>query len=170
MGITSWIVKLQKSKFARRFQYEPYIIKSVEYVDPKPDEKLFVVYREVDYFKSLCVQITENEKNYFSWNVETDFLLEDKIKFDKIIFFVSTYYTDREGIKKVLKHARDDTEIYCICFLEGSKFFETTLKLTDKKAFNQLGRELELFKGCDVLEEKRFKNVHIKIVKLRCKQ
>ncbi|WP_022670219.1 hypothetical protein [Hippea alviniae] len=170
MGVTNWIIKLQKSKFARRFQYEPYIIKSVEYVDPNPDEKLFVIYREVDYFKSLCIQITENEENYFSWNVETDFPLKDKIKFDKIVFFVSTYYTDKESIKKALEHARDDTEVYCICFLKGSKFFETTLKLTDKKAFSQLGKELELFDKCTVLEKREFKSAHIKVVKLRCKQ
>jgi hypothetical protein len=170
MGVGDWIIKLQKSKFARRFQYEPYIIKSVEYIKPQKGEKILVVYREVDYFKSLYVHLTNNEENYFSWDVERRFEMEDNLKFDKIVFFVSTYYSDEKGIKSVLKHANEKTKIYCICFLGGNKFFEATLKITDKIAFSGLGKELKPFNNCTVVSEKEFARVHIKIVEMRCER
>jgi len=165
-AISDLITKLQKSKFARRFQYEPYIIKSVEYVNPKVGEKLFVAYREVDYFKSLAVQMMD-KNDYYSWNVESDFPEIEDIKFDKIIFFVSTYYTTKEMIDKAISLRKDNGLVYCICFLAGSKFFETTLKITDKVAYSNLGKELELFDGLEVLDQKEFKSAHIRAVTLR---
>ncbi len=165
-SITSWIVKLQNSKFARRFQYEPYIIKSVEYVSPKKGERLFVVYREVDYFKSLALQFMEDQ-DYYSWNVEGEFPDLGDLLFDKIVFFVSTYYTSKELIRKVTSFKKKDGFVYCICFLRGSKFFETTLRLTDKTAYRKLGKELDDFSGLEVLDIKEFGSAHIKVAKLR---
>lgn len=165
-SITEWIVKLQKSKFARRFQYEPYIIKSVEYVNPKRGEKILVAYREVDYFKSLAVQMM-NEEDYFSWDVELPFKEFDGVEFDKIVFFVSCYYTTKQAINRVVSLKKRDGIVYCVCFLGGNKFFETTLKLTDKIAYKKLGKELEMFEGLEIVEEKEFKSAHIKVVKLK---
>ncbi len=165
-SITEWIVKLQKSKFARKFQYEPYIIKSVEYVNPKKGEKILVAYREVDYFKSLAIQMMD-ENDYYSWDVELPFEGFGGIGFDKIVFFVSCYYTTKEEIKRVVSLKKRDGFVYCVCFLRGSVFFETTLKLTDKTAYSKLGRELEMFEGLETVEIKEFRSAHIKVVKLR---
>lgn len=165
-SITNWIIKLQKSKFARRFQYEPYIIKSVEYVDPKRGEKVFVIYREIDYFKSLAIQMMD-ERDYYSWDVEKEFPNFKDLFFDKIVFFVSCYYTSKEMIKKASSFKKNDGFIYCICFLPGSKFFETALRLTDKKAFSMLGKEIELFSDFEIIDTKEFKYTHIKAVKLK---
>ncbi len=165
-AISDLIIKLQKSKFARRFQYEPYIIKSVEYVDPKMGEKLFVAYREVDYFKSLATQMM-NKDDYYSWDVESEFPEIDDVKFDKIVFFVSTYYTTKDMIDKAVSLRKNDGLVYCICFLAGSKFFETTLRITDKVAYSKLGKELELFDGLEVVDISDFKSAHIRAVTLR---
>ncbi|WP_035588399.1 hypothetical protein [Hippea jasoniae] len=162
MGITDWIIKLQNSKFARRFQYEPYIIRSVEFVDPKGSEKILVVYREVDYFKSLAVRLMKNEDNYYGVDIEQSGEIEEN-GFDKVVFFVSVYYATPQKIKQLALKAKNGGKIYCICFLKGSLFFETTLKITDKSAFNLLGREIELFEGFKKTEEVDFKKEHIKI-------
>ncbi|AEA33764.1 hypothetical protein [Hippea maritima] len=164
-SITNLIVKLQKSKFARRFQYEPYIIKSVEYVNPTKGEKLLVVYRETDYFRSLALESMSKE-DYFSWNVEDTFDI-DNVEVDKIVFFISTYYLNRQDLNKALDRLKENGEVFCICYLRGSKFFETTLKITDKKAFNGLGDEIELFRDFEILDIKEFQKEHIKAVKLR---
>ncbi len=165
-AISDLIIKLQKSKFARRFQYEPYIIKSVEYVNPKKGEKLFVVYREVDYFKSLAVQMMDKD-DYYSWDVEREFPEIDDLRFDKVVFFVSTYYTTKDMIDRAVALKKDNGLVYCICFLAGSKFFEATLRITDKVAYNRLGKELELFDGLEVVDQKDFKSAHIRAVTLR---
>ncbi len=165
-AISDLIIKLQKSKFARRFQYEPYIIKSVEYVDPKVGEKLFVAYREVDYFKSLAIQMM-NKDDYYSWDVESEFPEIDDVKFDKIVFFVSTYYTTKDMIDRAVSLRKNDGLVYCICFLAGSKFFETTLRITDKVAYSKLGKELELFDDLEVIDRRDFKSAHIRAVTLR---
>ena len=165
-SITEWIIKLQKSKFARKFQYEPYIIKSVEYVNPKKGEKILVIYREIDYFKSLAVQMMD-EKDYYSWDVEQPFEGFNGVEFDKIVFFVSSYYTTKESIKRVVSLKKKRGLVYCICFLKGSVFFETTLKLTDKTAYSKLGKELEMFEGLETVEVKEFRSAHIRAVKLK---
>ncbi len=165
-AISDLIIKLQKSKFARRFQYEPYIIKSVEYVAPKKGEKLFVVYREIDYFKSLAIQMM-NKDDYFSWNVEKEFPEIDDTRFDKVVFFVSMYYTTKKMIDRAVALKKDNGSVYCICFLAGSKFFETTLKITDKVAYSKLGKELELFEDLEIVDQKEFKSVHIKAITLK---
>ncbi|WP_025209826.1 hypothetical protein [Hippea sp. KM1] len=164
-SITNLILKLQKSRFARRFQYEPYIIKSVEYIEPKKGESLFVVYREVDYFKSLAVEFMDKD-DYFSWNVEEAFLQPPQ-KVDKVVFFISTYYMKKDDIDRVIDYLKDDGYIYCVCYLSGSVFFETTLRITDKNAFGGLNREMDLFEGVEVVEEVEFKKQHIRIVKMR---
>ncbi len=164
--ISDLIIRLQKSKFARRFQYEPYIIKSVEYVAPKRGERLFVIYREIDYFKSLAIQMMDKD-DYFSWDVEKEFPELGDIRFDKIVFFVSSYYTTKEMVEKVISFKKDSGFVYCICFLGGSKFFEITLKITDKVAHSKLGKELYLFKDLTVVDTKDFKSAHIKAITLK---
>ncbi len=165
-AISDLIIKLQKSKFARRFQYEPYIIKSVEYVAPKKGEKLFVVYREIDYFKSLAIQMM-NKDDYFSWDVEKEFPKIGDVRFDKVVFFVSMYYTTKKMIDQAVALKKNNGLVYCICFLAGSKFFEATLKITDNVAYSKLGKELKLFDGLEVAEQKEFKSVHIKAITLK---
>ncbi len=168
MGFTDWIINLSQSKFVRRFQYEPHIIKSVEFVNPKPDENILVVYNEVDYFQSLAMQYVK-EEHYFAMDV-TEKCEIDKT-FHSVVLFFSIYDVDKEYLNCISDKMSKRASIYVISYLNNSKLFEVALKMSDKKIFNSLEKEKELFdnKKFELIESKDFKKEYMKISKYKIK-
>ncbi len=148
MGFTDLIIKLSNTKFARKFQYEPYIIKSVEYINPKKNDFVLVIYKETDYLQSLMHQYVESNK-YISFEVSK--MINSEEKFDKIVLFFSEHDLKEKHIDFILSHMKENCTIYSIFYLNSSKFFEWTLKLTDRDILKSMENKN------NILEDNGFK-------------
>jgi hypothetical protein len=138
MGFTDFIIKISNAKFSRRFQYEPYIIKSVEYINPEKEDKLLVIFKETDYLQSLMMQYVKHE-NYFSFELKQKIDINAKI--DKVVLFFSLYELSKNHIETIKKWLKKGGSIYSITYLKDSKFFELTLKLIDREESDKLDTE-----------------------------
>ncbi len=143
MGFTDLIIKLSNTKFARKFQYEPYIIKSVEYINPKKEDRVLTIYKDADYLKSLMRQYVKDE-NYISFEVSEK--VESKEMFDKVVLFFSINDLGKSHIDFILSHMKKNGELFSIFYLNSSKFFEWTLKLTDRDTFKSIGHTNSVLK------------------------
>lgn len=135
MGFTDFIIKLSNTKFARKFQYEPYIIKSVEYINPLKDDSLLVIYKDTDYLQSLMQQYIKRE-NYISYEVGQEIELDRD--FNKTVLFFSINDISKKQIDTISSHMLKDSRLFSIFYLNSSKFFEWTLRLTDRDIFKKL--------------------------------
>ncbi len=141
MGFTDLIIKLSNTKFARKFQYEPYIIKSVEYINPNKEDCVLVIYKEADYLKSLMLQYIKQD-NYVSFEVGEKANL-DKY-FDKIVLFFSLNELKKEHLSFISSKLKKNGKVYSIFYLNSSKFFEWTLRLTDKEVLKSMKEKSDM--------------------------
>ncbi len=135
MGFTDFIIKLSNTKFARKFQYEPYIIKSVEYINPLKDDSVLVIYKDTDYLQSLMQQYVKRE-NYISYEAGQEIELDRD--FNKAVLFFSINDISKKQIDTISSHMLKDSRLFSIFYLNSSKFFEWTLRLTDRDIFKKL--------------------------------
>ncbi len=168
MGFTDLIIKLSNTKFARKFQYEPYIIKSVEYINPNENDRVLVIYKDADYLKSLMVQFVKAE-NYTAFELNKD--ISSKDKFDKIVLFFSINELAKRHLDFISSHIEKNGRLYSIFYLDSGKFFEWTLRLTDKDVLQYIKKtdtiDLENF----VLEDElKLPKLHIAISRYRLKE
>jgi len=151
MGFTDLIIKLSNTKFARRFQYEPYIIKSIEYINPKKEDRILTIYKDADYLKSLMRQYIKDE-NYISFEVNDK--MNSKEIFDKVVLFFSINDLEKSHIDFILSHMKKNGELFNIFYLNSSKFFEWTLKLTDRDTFRSIGRINRVLEESFILKDR----------------
>ncbi len=152
MGFTDLIIKLSNTKFARKFQYEPYIIKSVEYISPKKEDCILTIYKDADYLKSLMRQYVKDE-HYISFEVSEK--MESKEMFDKVVLFFSINDLEKSHVDFILSHIKKSGELFSIFYLNSSKFFEWTFKLTDRDTFKSIGHTNSMLEeGGFVLEDR----------------
>ncbi len=166
MGITQWIINLSNSRFARRFQYEPYIIKSVEYIDPKPEDTLLVIYKEADYLKSPIHHFAR-VKTYEAYEVSSPFEL-DKL-FDKVVLYFSIFDLKADQISLLSDHLKETGRLYSIYYLPGGAFFDLTLKLTDRQAFDNCkkGEDPLRVAGFELEDSLFLKRHHVSVYRYR---
>ncbi len=138
MGFTDWIIKLSNAKFSRKFQYEPYIIKSTEYIDIKESETVLTIYKETDYMQSIITTHYVKNENYYSFETNQTINIDKKI--NKVILFFSLFDINKTHIETIKQVLKKDGKIYCITYLNDSKFFELTLKLIDKDEAKKLDK------------------------------
>ncbi len=166
MGFTDLIIKLSNSKFARKFQFEPYIIKSVEYINPSSDDKILVIYKETDYLQQLMTQYVKYE-NYFSFEIGETIDIEDSV--DKIVLFFSMYDITDNHISLIKNRISKDGTVYAITYLNDSKFFELTLKLIDKFEANNLDKNKNRLEesGFLLIDNADFNKHHVSVKKYK---
>jgi hypothetical protein len=164
MGFTDFIIKLSNTKFARKFQYEPYIIKSVEYINPDKDDSVCVIFKEADYLKSLMSQYVKTE-NYAAFEVSKE-MDSDKI-FDKVVLFFSINDLKKHHTEFIKSHLRNKGHLYSIFYLNSGKFFEWTLKLTDKDVLKSMDKENNILKlaGFVLEDELKLPKLYISVSK-----
>ncbi len=166
MGFTDWIIKISNTKFARRLQYEPHIIKSVEYISPAKDDKVLVIYKETDYLQSLMMQYVKY-KNYYSFEVKENINLEEKV--DIVVLFFSVYDIDEGHMDTIKKYLKKSGYVYNITYLNDSKFFELTLKLIDKDESKRLKEEDDILEnnGFILEDSSNFVKHHVSVKRYR---
>ncbi len=166
MGITDLIIKISSSKFARRFQYEPYIIKTLEYINPLEKDRILVIYKEVDYLSSPVNNIY-HPAVYKGIEVEGE--MELKETFDKVILFFSIHDLPIDKINTLKKHLNDDSRLFVIFYSDSGWFFKTVLKITDREAFENLNRPYENLLSCGfrLEDELTLNRYHIRVSRYR---
>ncbi len=167
MGITDLIIKISSSRFARRFQYEPYIIKTVEYINPKKEDTVFVVYKEVDYLASPIEHIS-HPKRYISMEVNEEPELDEE-KLDKVVMFFSIHDIEKEKLYKIRNQMSEKSRLFVVFYSDSGWFFKTVLRITDSNSFRNLNKQYEVLSesGFVLEEELNLNRYHIKISRYR---
>lgn len=166
MGFTDLIIKISNTKFAHRFQYEPYIIKSVEYIDPQKEDMILVIYKDTDYIQSLTTRYIKRE-NYVSFEAEQKIDLNRN--FDKVVLFFSINDIDKESIDTIKKHLKRDGKLYSVFYLNSGKFFELVLRISDKEAHKHINKKSDILthNGFMLVDELKLPRQHISISEYR---
>lgn len=161
-----WIEKLSRYKFVRKFQYEPYIIKAIEHINPQKGDIMFTVYKEVDYLQGLALNFTERD-NYYSCDITKTNQCSIDIDVDYIILFFTSHLISKENLDNISKYLKRGGKLYDVSYLKGGKLFELALKLSDSDAYKVLDNNndslLKDNKKFRLIDNAEFKKHNIKV-------
>ena len=161
-----WIEKLSRYKFVRKFQYEPYIIKTIEHINPQKGDIMFTVYKEVDYLQSLALSFIGRD-NYYSCNIIETNKCSIDIDVDYVVLFFTSHLISKENLNNISKYLKKGGKLYDVSYLKSGKLFELALKLSDSDAYkvldNDNGNPLKNNKEFRLAGNTKFKKHNIKV-------
>ncbi len=164
--VDRWLRRFRATGLGKKLQYEPHVIRTVEYIDPDGDDKLLVIFPEVDYLKSLFLQVAP-KMEYTGYDITSGDPLPVG-PFGKCVLFLVTRFIEREFLCSICD--RVSGRFYLVSYLGGHRFFDMTLRIVDAVSHSLLGKEEEIVAQCDCFEflnRVEYQREHIVIVEYR---
>lgn len=168
-----------KKNILDHFRYERYLLDIAKFIKFNPYDRVCVVYKTVDYLKSLVLESLNSEENFREYNIEEeekDLRFEDK--YDIFILFLMAHALGDERLGKLLGDIREALvsggSVFVVDYAQPKgligNFFKFVLNITDKDACRYLDRGNEIFNKCGFTEQGRvilkrgcIKVIHFKV-------
>lgn len=152
-----------KKNILNHFRYERYLLGIAKFIKFNPYDRVCVVYKTVNYLKSLVLESLNSEENFKEYNIEEEEDMQFEDKYDIFILFLMAHALGDEKLGKLLGDIREalvsNGSVFVVDYAQPKgligNFFKFVLNITDKDACRYLDRGNEIFNKCGFAEQGR---------------
>ncbi len=152
-----------KKSILDQLRYERYLLDVLKFIRLNPYDRVCIIYRTVNYLKSLVLENLNSSENFTEYNIEKEKKIQFEDKYDIFILFLMVHALGDEKLRKLLgdikKALVNGGSVFVVDYAKPKgirgAFFKFVLNITDKDACKCLNRGNEIFSECGFVEQKR---------------